>query len=594
MHLPLLLSTSTKLPKPNGPFNVGYIPLKHKPILPFTHEQPIHKETNQPALKVHDISYSVFYPTSISSESRSIPISSSSSRSVTPRVSSDSGIEDNIEYNEDIQPQAQTETQSIRWIPEPFNDIMQGYRKFLKGRFNDHALRWLTGALGYLAGRITIPVAPYSPILIPPPNSLISTARQGKYPLIIFSHGLGGTRHTYSQFCSNLASEGYIVLAIEHKDGSGPAVMIENDDIVNIDNELVEEDEVENAINQGQEEEQDKTEDGNSEQTKKEYDILHCLRHEDLEFPPGEPNTLVRIGILQIEIRQREIYEAYHSFKKLVNMDVILNNNDQDDDGNKSVLNKLNIIIEIDESEDDIEKKVDWIKSLKNSIDIDDLRLAGHSYGGGTMLHIIQTPTPDKQKLPELPVKQVLILDPWLEAVPELKPIDYYDNDEKDIENGGDVEEKTIPLPSTTTTTKTTKLDNSKEIPSLLAINSVKFTEWSEHYKRLIEMIERANGNLCSVVGIGHQSFSDFSLLDPRTSHHSTKNLLDKIHDLSMTFLKGDLPSMVDFSNDNNTGDSDSESDSDKDSGIVMTDEEGKIDVKGRKDGDFIVHMISK
>lgn len=43
---------------------------------------------------------------------------------------------------------------------------------------------------------------------------------------MIFSHGLAGTRTTYSQYCSALASEGYVVLSIEHKDGSGPMVRV--------------------------------------------------------------------------------------------------------------------------------------------------------------------------------------------------------------------------------------------------------------------------------------------------------------------------------------------------------------------------------
>ena len=51
-----------------------------------------------------------------------------------------------------------------------------------------------------------------------------------RYPLIIFSHGLVGTRNTYSQYCSALASEGNIVLAVEHRDGSGPAVLLPGED----------------------------------------------------------------------------------------------------------------------------------------------------------------------------------------------------------------------------------------------------------------------------------------------------------------------------------------------------------------------------
>jgi platelet-activating factor acetylhydrolase len=56
----------------------------------------------------------------------------------------------------------------------------------------------------------------------PPPGT--------KFPLVIFSHGLAGTRTTYSQYCSALASEGYVVLSIEHKDGSGPLVTVPKGD----------------------------------------------------------------------------------------------------------------------------------------------------------------------------------------------------------------------------------------------------------------------------------------------------------------------------------------------------------------------------
>ena len=40
------------------------------------------------------------------------------------------------------------------------------------------------------------------------------------FPVILFSHGLAGTRNTYSLFCSELASRGYVVLALEHACGT--------------------------------------------------------------------------------------------------------------------------------------------------------------------------------------------------------------------------------------------------------------------------------------------------------------------------------------------------------------------------------------
>eukprot|EP01025_Chloroclados_australasicus_P034875 TRINITY_DN3560_c1_g1_i1.p1 TRINITY_DN3560_c1_g1~~TRINITY_DN3560_c1_g1_i1.p1 ORF type:complete len:498 (+),score=38.24 TRINITY_DN3560_c1_g1_i1:120-1613(+) len=41
-----------------------------------------------------------------------------------------------------------------------------------------------------------------------------------KFPVIVFSHGLGGNRNAYSFFCSEMASYGYVVVAIEHADTS--------------------------------------------------------------------------------------------------------------------------------------------------------------------------------------------------------------------------------------------------------------------------------------------------------------------------------------------------------------------------------------
>lgn len=50
-----------------------------------------------------------------------------------------------------------------------------------------------------------------------------------RLPVIIFSHGLGGNRAVYSIICSELASHGYVVLAIEHADGTASCCKLAGD-----------------------------------------------------------------------------------------------------------------------------------------------------------------------------------------------------------------------------------------------------------------------------------------------------------------------------------------------------------------------------
>jgi platelet-activating factor acetylhydrolase len=60
-----------------------------------------------------------------------------------------------------------------------------------------------------------MPVHHNADILVPPPKS-------DRWPVMMFSHGLGGTRNAYSHICGSLASHGIVVVAADHRDGSSP------------------------------------------------------------------------------------------------------------------------------------------------------------------------------------------------------------------------------------------------------------------------------------------------------------------------------------------------------------------------------------
>src|SRR6186713_714484 len=64
-----------------------------------------------------------------------------------------------------------------------------------------------------------VPAIRDAPLLTP------STASK-RWPVVVFSHGLGGLRNTYSHICGSLASHGAVVVALEHRDGSAPVSFV--------------------------------------------------------------------------------------------------------------------------------------------------------------------------------------------------------------------------------------------------------------------------------------------------------------------------------------------------------------------------------
>ncbi|OBS70199.1 hypothetical protein A6R68_01262 [Neotoma lepida] len=90
------------------------------------------------------------------------------------------------------------------WIPN--KEYFFGLSKFLG------TPQFVGNILNFLYGSLTTPASWNSPL------------RTGeKYPLIVFSHGLGAFRTIYSAIGIGLASHGFIVATVEHRDGSASA-----------------------------------------------------------------------------------------------------------------------------------------------------------------------------------------------------------------------------------------------------------------------------------------------------------------------------------------------------------------------------------
>ena len=144
------------LPKPSGPFSVGFVDIFTPP-----------RNGSLPGLL-----FRLYYPSS------------------TPIAQVD-----------------ENQTRWGRWFPLP-----QYANEYLRYKFSSLGL--MVPVLGrlftWLSGNPLVPAAQGARIL-----------KDGnRWPVVVFSHGLAACRTSYSFLCTDLASKGYFVAALEHGDGS--------------------------------------------------------------------------------------------------------------------------------------------------------------------------------------------------------------------------------------------------------------------------------------------------------------------------------------------------------------------------------------
>jgi platelet-activating factor acetylhydrolase len=193
------------LPKHTGPYAVGVVDIEAPVSPPRTIDPAVFKGTSQKAFELQTVLFSLYYPVA-----HSIP-----------------GSKPHHAHKRHT------------WIPRPLSLRAEGYAKAA------HINNWFTnalftGALKTLAGSITIPALVDAPLSDhasekakfatswdkdESPQQVLAREISG-HPVIVFSHGTVSSRTDYSHYAGELAARGYVVVMLEHRDGSGPGSLV--------------------------------------------------------------------------------------------------------------------------------------------------------------------------------------------------------------------------------------------------------------------------------------------------------------------------------------------------------------------------------
>lgn len=414
------------------------------------------KEEPKPALLLEEVAYTAYYPADISSDTTKA-------------------------------------RKGVDWFIRPIRESLEGFSTFLG------VPTWLLWPIVYLFGSLVkIPAYPNAPLLHP--RNIENKPGQtpsSKWPLVIFSHGLGGGRTAYSQICSRLAASGRVVLAVEHRDGTGTVSLPRSWDV-----------------------------DGSKSKPRK----LLYLTEKDIHWDDGDSkDTKTRekfaLRAEQLAFRHHEMYITYKTFCQLVHKD------------HKVTLETIDGVPF---------EKSSWVDDSTSDpyVNCDsDVVLAGHSFGGCTVFSILSTNPPEEY--PPIPVERALILDPWLEPLPAPGPVPLPIN-QKNGENSSNatvnsvvdgVRETLEDEDAIQKGSSDTLSPNSH--PRMLVINSENFTLWKPHFPRLQEVVnhwEPDGKHILTVVSSQHTSFSDFPIL-PVFSSKVARCIFNVIADLSLSFL---------------------------------------------------------
>ncbi|KAM7219285.1 platelet-activating factor acetylhydrolase [Rhypophila decipiens] len=334
-----------------------------------------------------------------------------------------------------------------------------------------------------------------------------------KFPLIIFSHGLGGSRTMYSAICGELASFGFVVVAMEHRDGSGARTYVnKNNESPDLDSQHLDRGhEPPSPAGNNPETPQDSTTRKEKDKQKaKPYYMVDYIFPKDNAIdtsPHNERGVDTELRGAQIEMRLAEIEEAFFVMGMI-----------QSGHGSQVAEQNLRKKGNIGSSSRGLDG-LNW-GEWKGRLYMSDVTLMGHSFGGATTVQALRL----EQKYSW--ISQGILLDPWGPAVPENKSSD----------------NKIITKP-------------------ILSIGSEAFMHWTENFDRVRSICREAHARRALIVTSGsshvwmttirgstHLSQTDFAVLYPNWMSLLMKTIVNPQRAIYITvhsaleFLKATLP----------------------------------------------------